>query len=82
MRALVIVAALDGAAARAQHERDEFGGLWLVVRPNGERSARSAESRGQPVIRLFGSLSIQDGERVIGPGDLGGVHRNKYSRSC
>ncbi len=27
----------------------------------------------RPVFRLFGSLSIEDGERVIGPGDLGGV---------
>ena len=31
------------------------------------------ESRGRPVIRLFGSLSIDDGERRLGPADLGGV---------
>jgi DNA-binding SARP family transcriptional activator len=27
----------------------------------------------RPVIRLFGPLSIDDGERTLGPGDLGGV---------
>lgn len=27
----------------------------------------------QPVIRLFGPLSIDDGERALGPSDLGGV---------
>ncbi len=33
---------------------------------------RTAEKPQQPVIRLFGSLSIEDGGRIVGPGDLGG----------
>ncbi len=33
----------------------------------------SADSTGQPVIRLFGQLSVEDGERTLGPRDLGGV---------
>lgn len=28
--------------------------------------------RERPVIRLFGPLAIEDGERRLGPGDLGG----------
>jgi DNA-binding SARP family transcriptional activator len=35
------------------------------------RAAR--ERRQRPLIRLFGPLSIEDGERSLGPGDLGGT---------
>jgi DNA-binding SARP family transcriptional activator len=35
------------------------------------RAAR--EHRQRPVIRLFGPLSVEDGERSLGPGDLGGT---------
>ena len=31
------------------------------------------EHRDRPVIRLFGPLSVQDGERELGPRDLGGT---------
>ena len=27
----------------------------------------------RPVVRLFGPLSVDDGEGTLGPGDLGGV---------
>jgi SARP family transcriptional regulator, regulator of embCAB operon len=34
----------------------------------------SARERSQrPLVRLFGALSIEDGERSLGPGDLGGT---------
>jgi DNA-binding SARP family transcriptional activator len=36
------------------------------LNPNGER-------RERPVIRLFGPLSIKDGDRNLGPSDLGGT---------
>ena len=32
-----------------------------------------ADSTGQPMLRLFGQLSVEDGERTLGPRDLGGV---------
>jgi len=31
------------------------------------------QNRGSLVIRLFGSLAIEDGARTLGPGDLGGA---------
>ncbi len=34
---------------------------------------RAAKPSSRPVVRLFGSLSIEDGDRVLGPGDLGGT---------
>jgi DNA-binding SARP family transcriptional activator len=40
---------------------------------NGGRKGNARDGRDRPSIRLFGPLSIEDGERVIGPGDLGGV---------
>lgn len=43
-----------------------------TVAPNREVSA-ARESPHRPLIRLFGALSIEDGERILGPGDLGGT---------
>ena len=33
----------------------------------------SADDPSRPVIRIFGALEIVDGERILGPRDLGGV---------
>ena len=39
----------------------------------GDLPGGATATRERPVIRLFGSLSIEDGARRLGPGDLGGV---------
>ena len=40
---------------------------------DGKRANGVPKGFERPVIRLFGPLSIEDGERTLGPGDLGGV---------
>jgi DNA-binding SARP family transcriptional activator len=39
----------------------------------GALTGATAGTREQPVIRLFGSLAIEDGDRRLGAADLGGV---------
>ena len=39
----------------------------------GNLPGGTTETGARPVIRFFGSLSIEDGARRLGPGDLGGV---------
>jgi DNA-binding SARP family transcriptional activator len=42
-------------------------------RQRGTQLSTLDERPDRPVIRLFGTLSIEEGGRTIGPGDLGGV---------
>jgi len=63
------------------HEETEPGELRRVCRGKrklnrlrvAQRMRVERENRGSLVIRLFGSLAIEDGARTLGPRDLGGA---------
>ncbi len=59
--------------ARHPSERDgrPISARQPITEAGGGGNGR--QYRDRPVIRLFGSLSIEDGERTIGAGDLGGI---------
>ena len=67
------------SSVRAEPSSDRRECMSVI---EGKRDRRlSRQCRERPVIRLFGPLSIESGERTIGPGDLGASGRSRCSRS-